>query len=203
LYQVKISNIGGDNYNNISGTLGHSCMNDKKFFDIYTKNPDICKLLILKIDGKISARALLWKLDSIKIDGDRLVKFTESKPEFFLDRVYAIKDYQITKLRDYAHKEGWAMGESNQGLSNDIMWKNFRYYPVIMSVKVKKLDYGDYPYLDTFRRYDHTTGHLWNDDYHSKGGHILSGTQGNYEKSISKRRIYIKRFKDKIFGSDD
>ena len=40
-----------DNYQLIRGQLGNSCMRYNKcqsYLDIYTKNPDVCQLLILK-----------------------------------------------------------------------------------------------------------------------------------------------------------
>jgi hypothetical protein len=57
-----------ENYAENKGTLGNSCMRDKRdsFFEIYTKNPEVCRMLILKEDDKILGRALIWKLNSFK-----------------------------------------------------------------------------------------------------------------------------------------
>jgi hypothetical protein len=44
-------------------------------------------------------------------------------------------------------------------------------------------DYGRYPYVDTFRRYDPTSGILYNDDDEdskNEGQYILADTGGGY-----------------------
>ena len=51
-----------------------------------------------------------------------------------------------------------------------------------MSVKVKPKDYGEYPYMDTFKRYDWKTGMLFNDEDKdgNEGQYILEDTGGEY-----------------------
>ena len=64
-----------ETYESQKGQLGNSCMKakDDRTFDIYTKNPEVCSLVILYSDdgrivdekytsNKIKGRALLWKL---------------------------------------------------------------------------------------------------------------------------------------------
>ena len=55
-----------DNYYDISGSLGNSCMKSMKsdVFRIYTKNPEVCRLLIITENNKLKARALVWKVTS-------------------------------------------------------------------------------------------------------------------------------------------
>jgi hypothetical protein len=168
------------------GTLGNSCMVDRNYFDIYTKNPKSVNLLIMKSGTKIVARALVWKIYSC----NPKLGFT-----YYMDRVYTHRDYQEKIMIDFANKKGWAYRKSGgvyergivyQGESNDVK----------MSVKVKKIEYESYPYMDTFSRYDYITGLLWNDiDKTNKSrGHILNSTRGTFDKGSY--RGAIRRFGD-------
>lgn len=208
----KISIVSGDDikywyneekYLEKRGTLGASCMADKPgyYFNIYAENPDTCRLVIMTIGDKLVARALLWKLNSI--DGDGIDK--NNKPDYFLDRVYSIEDYQIEKVKKYAISQGWAVRKYNRVFEKEfIEWATSKStatqtYEVSMSVKVKKSEYkNSFPYMDTFIRYDHFNGLLWNDGDERKGGHILLSTAGGYRPSISRREVYINRFRDFI-----
>ncbi len=193
-----------NNYKSMKGSLGSSCMSgkDKSFFNLYSENPDTCNLLIMTVDGKLVARALVWKLNSIhsKTGTKELSEF-DLKPVYFLDRVYSNEDYQVEKMRRFAIDKGWAIRKDSNVYSNDrIIWKGIT-YEVDMSVKVKKSNYSNtFPYMDTFRRYNHFNGTLHNDDIKRKGGHILQSTQGGYDKSIGRGKWYINRFKDFLGG---
>jgi len=102
-------------------------------------------------------------------------------------------------MRRFAFDKNWAIKKYNTGHTYDVIyWGNTnKSYSVSISVKVKKSNYGDtFPYMDTFRRYDHFNGLLWNDEKRRKGGHILQSTQGGYQQSIPKRQVYINKFKD-------
>jgi len=177
---------------NKGGTLGNSCMSgkDSRFFNIYSENPDSCRLLIMTIDGDLVSRALVWKLNSIKSD-----TITGKKPEFFLDRVYSIEDYQVQKIRRYALDMGWSIKKSNY--EREIFWNGAYHTDVRMSVKVKKSNYGNvFPYMDTFSRYDRIRGLLWNDTDWSKGGKLLNSTRGTYTRGAPLPLVYINRFRD-------
>ncbi len=176
-------------------------MGDKhsSFFNIYSENPESCGLAIMTIGDKLVARALVWKLNSIKSNGDKLI----DKPEYFMDRIYYTDDYQLVTMKNFAKEKGWSFRKSYDYDNKDLIIFNDKDYKVSMSVKVKKSNYDDtYPYMDTFSRYDHFSGLLWNDKIRRKGGHILVSTQGTFEPSISKRKMYINRFKD-LFKNDN
>jgi hypothetical protein len=170
------------------GTLERSCMVNKDFFDIYTKNPESVNLLIMKSGDKIVARALVWK-----------IKSTEPKLGFtyYMDRVYTVKDHQEKVMIAFAEKQGWAY----RVLNNVFIYQGKKYDSVKMSVKIKKLNYEKYPYMDTFSRYDYVTGLLWNDYEKSSRtrGHILHSTEGGYSKGMP--RGLIRRWGD-YFGLD-
>lgn len=183
------------------GTLASSCMSgkDKSFFNIYAQNPDTCQLLIMTVDNKLVARGLVWKLDSVKsIDGTPLHR----KPEYLLDRVYSIEDYQIEKMRKFAKYRGFALRTTNTGFNvksaqSIIIDKTI--YKVNMVVKVNKSNYGNtFPYMDTFRRYNHFDGTLHNDEDSEKGGHVLQSTDGRYRQSISRGRMYMNQLSNRF-----
>jgi hypothetical protein len=82
-----------NSYEDRIGQLGNSCMRYhkcQKYLDIYVKNPEVCQLLILKSTdkpGKISGRALVWKLT----DGS-----------YYMDRIYTIRDSDSILFKDYS-----------------------------------------------------------------------------------------------------
>ena len=170
-----------ENYKENSGTLGNSCMAQKRnLFGIYTQNQDVCKMLILKEDDKIIGRALIWKLASIRRMGEVI-----ENVEYFMDRQYTIKESDVQKFRNYAKEKGWCYKSYNNHHSYSTVTidgeeKNFQ-----MTVKVKDKDYNRYPYMDTFRRYDVSNGILHNDDEQDRdyeGQYILEDTGGGYSE---------------------
>ena len=168
-----------ENYKEESGTLGSSCMSKKKnLFGIYTQNQDVCKMLILKEEDKIIGRALIWKLNSIKIGRDVV-----ENVEYFMDRQYTIKDSDVQKFRNYAKEKGWCYKSYNNHSSYSKVNIGNEEKNVKMIVKVKDKDYNKYPYMDTFRRYDVSNGFLHNDedqDNDYEGQYILEDTSGGY-----------------------
>ena len=166
-----------ENYKEKSGTLGNSCMAQKRnLFGIYTQNQDVCRMLILKEDDKILGRALVWKLNSLNIKKDE-------DPGFFMDRQYTIKESDVQKFRNYAIEQGWAYKSYNNHHSFGTININGEDRNVLMTVKVKDKDYNRYPYMDTFRRYDVSNGILYNDDdqdRENEGQYILEDTGGGY-----------------------
>lgn len=182
-----------DNYKEKSGSLGSSCMASKKnIFQLYTMNPEVCRLVILLEDEELIGRALLWKINSFdkgfeKDDGEGFSK--DFKPEYFMDRQYTIKDSDVNKFRNYAKENGWAYKSNNNHHSLENVTFLTDEKRVNMTVTLKpysgdsEYDYNKYPYLDTFRRYDPGTGYLYNDnndDSDYAGNYILDSTEGRY-----------------------
>jgi hypothetical protein len=146
-----------DNYLEVRGQLGNSCMRYErcqKYLDIYVDNPEVCKLLILKDEkeNKILGRALVWT-----IDGDNSKKF--------MDRIYTINDSDKIRFQKWAKDNNVLTSLSNVD---------------IVKVKPKKHDF--YPYMDTLCFYNTKEGiltkSLLSDDYIQ-----LKETDGNYTGS--------------------
>jgi hypothetical protein len=185
VYGEDIENwYSAGNYKEMSGTLGNSCMAQKTgLFKIYTENPDVCKMLILLEDDKLIGRALVWKLNSIKIYGKN-----PAQDSWFMDRQYTIKDSDVEKFRNYAKEKGWIYKSSNNHHSFTNVTIEGEEKNATLEVQVKATNYGRYPYMDTFRRYDPNEGILYNDDDEDEsyeGQYILNDTGGSYEEIAS------------------
>ena len=169
------------NYSSLKGTLGKSCMNDKEsgIFDIYTKNPEVCSLLVmLDSSEKLVARALVWDVD---IKGNKIK---------FLDRVYWTEDWMVYNMRKWAENNDMAFKLTNY----NIQYKGDKIEDR-MEVKIKKIHYSKFPYLDTFIFYDVKEGKLLN--YKGKNGFELQSTGGDYFSTTGYSPIirnYIRRF---------
>lgn len=203
-----------ENYLSEYGTLGNSCMSGtapngknkygENFFKIYTENPDSCSLLIMTIGDKLVARALVWKIDTIKSRNRKYQIPDDIKDmKYFMDRVYYLKDYQEVKLVNYAVSKGWGYNNIWIRFSCKRGYAGVKYkgsdWDLDLTVKVKPGSYEPYPYLDTFSRYDEKNGILHNDNSYDKIGHILRDTTGGYRPSISRVKATlnkIKKFKD-------
>ena len=185
VYGEDIENwYSAGNYKEMSGTLGNSCMAQKTgLFKIYTENPDVCKMLILIEDDKLIGRALVWKLNSIKIYGK-----DPAQDSWFMDRQYTIKDSDVEKFRNYAKEKGWIYKSSNNHHSFTNVTIEGEEKNATLEVQVKATNYGRYPYMDTFRRFDPNEGILYNDDDEDEsyeGQYILNDTGGGYEEIAS------------------
>ena len=125
-----------NNYVRGGGALNNSCMRHEMcqdFFDIYTENPEVCQLLILKDENnKLLGRALVWTL---------------SNSDKYMDRVYTSKDSDVNLFKEYAKDKNWL---SYSGQSRD------------MIVNLGNHSYDKYPYMDTFTYYNTNTNKLAN-----------------------------------------
>ena len=152
-----------NNYETILGQLGNSCMKNpscKNFFNIYTENPEVCSLLILKSEvdlDKICGRALVWKLS----DG-----------RTYLDRVYTVRDSDFQLYEDYAKKRNWLLEE-------DMEYRDFSN----MIVNLKHWKFEQYPYMDTFKCLNVNESYLTSDDdkWPGPGFWKLESTSGGYD----------------------
>lgn len=177
-----------ENYLENEGTLGNSCMKsvDRNYFDIYTKNPDICKMACIFQDDeegekKIVGRALLWKVTTIEPAG----RFN-SVPQFewLMDRRYSTEDGYSDDLRKWADKMGYAYKTRNNFGSMQEVSFNSQNFECVMTIQLDNYTFQKFPYMDTFRKFDPKTGILYNDDIKGSeyaGMYILNKTNGGFD----------------------
>lgn len=161
------------------GVLGNSCMADvdSDYFDIYTHNPEVCKLIILYdengsvIDGKyvsdkISGRTLLWTTNKGQI----------------MDRIYTNKDSDVELFKEFGKKNGY-WWKKYQDSDTDFPMENGSISDAGSSliIKLKHSDFDRYPYLDTFCFLDVDNDILTNDNDQSYD-RTLRDTGGGYDE---------------------
>lgn len=118
------------------------------YLDLYKVNPDQVKLMTeLDREERITARALVWSLDS---------------GETFMDRIYG-DNYAIQDFRRYAENQGWLYRSRNGYEQPTLMvadgQERRRNRKVTLAHKPRK---NQYPYLDTFLWYNTETNVLAN-----------------------------------------
>ncbi len=193
------------------GTLGNSCMvgkaeEFKHIFDIYTKNPQSVKLVVL-LDGTgmCVARGLLWKISEIlpyynteeyysKMKNFKEEGWFNVEGEFhFLDRVYFVRDWHEQMIFNWAKEKGIAHKWGTQ------MWWNGQVTSVPnCKIKLNKIAYRNFPYLDTFKYYDVKGATISN--YKSGDEFDITSTSGQYYGGTKAGKLlnYVRRFKDFI-----
>jgi hypothetical protein len=155
------------------GTLHNSCMSRKpgSFFEIYTQNPDVCSLLVLKSedhDGKITGRALVWRAEE---------GFT------FMDRVYTNDESDVQLFRHYAHSRGWYHKGDNDSSENMVAVGPDGQGEHNVSVAIKRVKYKKFPYMDTLKYLDEgLTYYLSNDEGCSWDRRLESTTGDSRER---------------------
>ena len=160
------------NYKEMEGQLGKSCMaKSNGIFEMYTENPEVCRLLILVENGKLIGRALVWKFSKLSN------RDTNISAEYYMDRQYTILDSDVNKFIKYANLNGW------------VYFRNHSYYykkEVLrgssIEVSIKDIRYNKFPYMDTFKRYDNS-GTLYDDEDGDSGDYILTDTTGGYSEA--------------------
>ena len=154
-----------DNYLNIKGTLGTSCMrkeNCQKFLDIYVENEDKISLVVLQQEGKVAGRALLW---------------TDDEGRKVMDRIYTSNTPDEQLFKDFAKANGFFYKKSQD--SND--WTPF-ISPAgeeekFFTISLKPKDYNSYPYMDSMKFYSPGKGKITNNGTTSYD-YNLSDTEG-------------------------
>ena len=175
----------GRNYLELNSSLGNSCMRYEKcstYFEIYTENPEVCKMVCLLEEDenkeiKLRARAILWKVEK-KYKSSNDLEF-----EWFMDRQYAISDADIQFLKEWAESQGYAYKTNNSFGSLEGVTYNGSDSRIKMKVRLKEKNYRRFPYLDTFKRFDPDECVLYNDESRDyEGQYLLNSTSGGYEE---------------------
>lgn len=119
--------------------LFKSCMagaSKNDFMEIYRENSDKINLLVKMVDGKVDARALVWKVDYSTVGN-----------KWYLDRCYCNDNTDKELLFEWLKKEkgeGVARHEVISGPAWDSKSES------LDVVKLQKVLFKYYPYIDTF-----------------------------------------------------
>ena len=176
----RIANIyHQDNYESDDGTLGQSCMADMtdETFQIYTRNPDVCQLVV--IWSKYGGRIEDGKYRSDKICG-RAILWKTREGDMFMDRIYTNNDSDVELFKKFATKNGWWYKKYQNSSSGFTVERGTetKSPDYIVDLKVWK---GDYPYLDSLCYLNSNSGELSNSKYDISADYLLNDTGGGYE----------------------
>lgn len=149
------------------------------FFDIYVKNPDNIKMLImLNKKEQLVARALIW-----------YNVFVVDKPESptkgtLLDRIYYTNESDVNIFIDYAKKNGWSY-KTHQ--VKDCLTFIFNGVEINKPISTRLPNHGyykTYPYIDTLCFYTPETGRIAN----SRGKPARNPNTGNVFERLQLQR---------------
>jgi hypothetical protein len=158
------------------------------FFQIYTDSPN-CQMLILTTkdetgEEKLIGRSIIWKITKC------YPKITDGEL-FFMDRIYTTSDSVVQIFKDYCYKNNW-YHKVNQNSSSVELKSTFDTKDEALSLTLKderQGGYNKYPYLDTLKYFDVSTGVL-SSDYATKrrGSSVITlevtdGTWSEHESS--------------------
>lgn len=137
------------------GTLGSSCqaVGNLNWLEIYIKNPQTVKLLMLKSennDDKIIGRALLWTLD----DGRQV-----------MDTIYTSKDSDRNVFIEYGNAKGYLQMN----------------YTDTFVAHINPGTFDQYPSVDNMNNWDPTTGKISNRSFPGSRGIIWSENDDDEE----------------------
>lgn len=146
-----------NNYSILSGSLGGSCMRHEdcqSYFKIYTRNPEQCQLLVYFDENeKVLGRALIWKISECELYTKNTEPYKGDNPKFFMDRVYVSIDSDVNKFIEYANSNEWIY--KNRMTADDKESLIFKYKGEILIgriiVKLNRLHFSKYPYVDTLK----------------------------------------------------
>jgi hypothetical protein len=132
-----------DKYESDKGTLGSSCMRYNRcqeYLDIYVKNPDQCKLVVLMSDEKddaICGRAILW---------------TDHDGRGLMDRIYTNRTQDEQLFKDFAKKNGF-YHKRNQNMSEDepFITPDGEQETIGTKIVLSQIRYDYFPYMDSFK----------------------------------------------------
>lgn len=125
-----------DTFNNSS--LWGSCMNNKtSYLKIYTKNPNIVKLAVIKKNSKIQARCFIWKIND----------------KFYYDKIYFYKEHQLGIMKQNLESEGITAISSLPFASIKLDFCDFNKYPYLDTFYLLDMENKCLIYFDPDKEY--------------------------------------------------
>jgi len=142
--------------NNRLGTLWKSCMRypeKNKYMEIYSKNPDKIKMLILLDENNhLKSRALLWYGCESQFGENFNV----------MDRIYSVFEHDTYFFKDWALKNGFLHKLEQTSKSENLFQTPDGPKMLNLKIKLSKHDLNYYPYIDSFKWYNPQYGILSN-----------------------------------------
>lgn len=132
-----IEGYKSENYLFSKSSLGGSCMTGKlDNIKLYTLNPNIVSLLVIKTFGKIVGRCFIWNTNQGKV----------------MDKRYTCFDWVNSKFDTILKK------------NNYICQSSLEDFPTCKKIDIQldNIDVDKYPYIDTFRFFNKEKGFLTN-----------------------------------------
>ena len=142
-----------------------------------------------------------WQRVKVEGSDNDLIK-GKTKNLYFMDRVYYTKDWINNAFQKWAKDNGFMQkgGRCNR-TSRSVSYKSELANPKLF-VKVNKIAYRQFPYMDTFKNYEVQSATLCNYEMTGRGFN-LDSTSGyyhakgsTYQTGIDKATNYIRRVKD-------
>jgi len=157
------------NYYQQCGSLGASCMkgSPENYFDIYVENEDVVSMLVmLDQHDKVMGRSILWSVGEEKL----------------LDRIYVCNDMYMNYFYNWAKENKCYYKEHNNWSTPKNIIFNGEKIIKEFEIDLKNVEFGNYPYLDTFKWLNKKEGKIYN--YIPKGKLndliVISDHMGNY-----------------------
>lgn len=157
------------------GSLSNSCMRDcsSSFFDIYCNSPSCQMLILTKKDKygeeKLIGRALVWKLK-------------EGPSDYFMDRIYCMRDSDAFKFMNYADEKGWLRKKKQSSVDkeNVLFILNGKDLKSKLVVSVDGSECDEFPFVDTLSFINDERTLLSNIGF--ENGRILGSTDGSIDE---------------------
>ena len=121
-----------------NSSLWGSCMNNKTtYLKIYTKNPNVVKLAVLKKNGKVQARCFVWKIND----------------KFYFDKIYYYKEHQFNIMKQNLESDSVLPINSLQFASIKLDFCDFNKYPYLDTFYLLDMENKTLIHFDPERNY--------------------------------------------------
>lgn len=141
-----------------TGTLWNSCMRYEKknsYMNIYAENTNVVKMLVnIDENGLVKSRALLWETVEDK-DGNKYK---------IMDRIYSVYDHEVNSFKNWATENGYIYKYEQSAKSERLFVTPEGVKDLRLMIKLDTWKMRRYPYIDTFKYFNHREGILSNTD---------------------------------------
>ena len=141
-----------------TGTLWNSCMRYEEknsYMNIYAENSNVVKMLVnIDENGLVKSRALLWENVEDK-DGNKYK---------IMDRIYSVYDHEVNSFKNWATENGYIYKYEQSAKSERLFVTPEGVKDLKLKINLDTWRMRRYPYIDTFKYFNHRDGILSNTD---------------------------------------